>query len=129
MKKILIIPGKSKPSQAPTIFELYMINNKDYTDFEVGKCLSEPYYDSGYSPFSDMTDCGFDQEIAQELYKQTQGQFRYVINIEITGESYFNGESTEYDSSYTYKIVSKEPSDYFDELYPINNNCLDKDRN
>ena len=26
-------------------------------------------------------------------------------------------------------VISKEPSDYFDELYTINNNCLDKDRN
>lgn len=94
-------------------FELFLVNNEEYTDYDVGKRLSpEPQY-----PQIDCYDDAMEviDEIAKELLSDFSGQQRLAIEVE---PSYsWNGSFYEEpDYNYSYSVVSREDSRHFDDL-------------
>ena len=97
-------------------FELYIINNGQYQDYDIGNKISGEIKESGYDCFyEDVCEADIAKEIADALYETTDGQFKYIIDIQLEYTKDWDGE---YDVDYTYTIVSKEPTSYFDETYP-----------
>lgn len=98
-------------------FELYIINNDEYTDYSLGEKVEGEVWENGYDCFTeDVCACGIPEEIANELYKTTNGQFKYVVRVDVEYTTSTGWDGTEYDMDYTYSVVSKEPTNYFDEM-------------
>ena len=92
--------------------ELYIINNEQYTDYDIGDCL----YNS--APQSGVEDDAYEVcgEIAEDLYKTINGEYKCIIEIELEYiSSYYYFEGWEYDMDYSYHLVSKEETDYWKE--------------
>jgi hypothetical protein len=94
--------------------ELFIINDDKYTDFEVGKMI-DTQRENGYDLGDDVSEVI--DEIAEALYKDNQGQFKFLLEIKFTYDStYYYGSGWESDMDYEFTILSKEDSDYFDNM-------------
>lgn len=96
--------------------ELYIINDDQYTDFEVGKKF-DTRRENGYDLGDDVSEVV--DEIAKELYKDYHGQFKFLLEIKFTYETSYDWYYGvwEGDMDYEFTILSKEDSDYFDDIY------------
>lgn len=98
-------------------FELYIINDDQYTDFEVGNKIYGERLSNGYDCFAEEVP-EIVGEIAEKLYKECKGQFKYIIEtcFEYTETyDYYYGVN-EYDMNYEFVVITKEPTDYFDDI-------------
>ena len=96
-------------------FEFFIINDGRYTDYDIGE-IFDYIRENGYDLAEYVVEVA--DEIATELYKTTTGQFKFLIEINFTYEKdydYYYG-AYEYDMDFDYTVVSKEESNYFDEL-------------
>lgn len=91
-------------------FELYILNDQTYTDYEIGKCLTESKDIDAL-----WDDCrAIASEIAEELYKQIHGQYKCIINVALMYYKAGNpSDGYEYDMDYEYFVESLSVSDYF----------------
>lgn len=97
-------------------FELYIINNNQYTDFEIGNKVFGEISSNGYDCFEEEV-CEVVGEIAEKLYSECNGQFKYIIEtrFEYTETyDYYYGVN-EYDMNYEFTVIAKEPTDYFND--------------
>lgn len=95
-------------------FELHIINDDVYTDYDLGDNLSDTILPSGYDIFDDVVENAID--IANKLYKECFGQFTYIIEVDltyITTYDYFYGYDE--DLKYEYRVVDRYESSYFNE--------------
>ena len=95
-------------------FELHIINDSKYTDYDLGDLLGETILDSGYDIFDDVVE--ITNEIADKLYNECFGQFTYIIEVDltyITTHDYFEGYDE--DLKYEYRIIDRYESSYFNE--------------
>lgn len=97
-------------------FELYIINNEKYTDFEVGK-MFDTQRDNGYDLGDDINEIV--EEIAKELYRVNEGQLKLMIEVRFIYEKNYAYDfgCYEYDLDYEFTAISKEESKYFDDVY------------
>lgn len=96
-------------------FELYIINDGTYRDYDLGDRISPEPPIGGYDCFhEDVCECDLAGEIAERLYETTEGQFRYVIHVDLAyTQDPWDGE---YDMEYAFTVESKEPTVYFDTI-------------
>lgn len=98
-------------------FELYIINSGNYTDYEIGNKISGKISDNEYDCFEEEVP-EIVGEIAEKLYKECKGQFKYTIEacFEYTETyDYYYGMNEE-DMNYEFVVITKEPTDYFDDI-------------
>lgn len=98
-------------------FELYIINDNQYTDFEIGNKIFGEISSNGYDCFEEDV-CEVASEIAEKLYSECSGQFKYIIEtcFEHTETyDYYYGVN-EYDMNYKFTVITKESTNYFDEI-------------
>jgi hypothetical protein len=98
--------------------ELFIINNDKYTDFEIGKMFNTQR-ENGYDLGDDVSEVI--EEIAEGLYKDNHGQFKFLLEIKFTYDStYYYDSGWESDMDYEFTVLSKEDSDYFDVIEEYN---------
>lgn len=93
--------------------ELYIINNEQYTDYDIGDLL----YNS--NPENEVVeDDAYEvcKEIAKDLYKSIVGEYKCIVEIKLEYTySYYYFEGWEEDMTYSYQLVGKEETDYWKE--------------
>ena len=92
--------------------ELYIINNEQYTDYDIGDCL----YNSALQ--SDVKDDAYEacREIAEDLYKTVTGEYKCIVEINLDYiNSYYYFDGWECDVEWDYQLISKEETDYWKE--------------
>ena len=110
--------SKRKDNNSRTLtckFELHIINDSSYTDYEFGDILTNTILDNGYDIFEDVADSI--DKVLKQLYEECFGQFTYVIEMDLTYIStydYFDGYDE--DLEYEYRIIDRYESSYFNEL-------------
>ena len=98
--------------KAKVKLELYIINNKKYTDYDIGEIL----YSSNPESYVSDDACEVCNEIAEDLYKTITGEYKCVIEIKLEYiSSYYYFEGWEYDMDYSYKLINKEKTNYWKE--------------
>ena len=99
--------------------ELYIINDEQYTDYEVGEILdkcpnTQRWYEYENEMMEDIYDICYD--IARKLYKTITGKYKCILEIELKytySYDYFDGWDE--DLYWDYKVISKEETDYWEE--------------
>jgi hypothetical protein len=96
------------------VFELYIINNQDNMDCDLGDNLSNTISENGYDYFDDVIEI-YD-EIARKIYPNCEGEYKYLISVDLKyrpERDYFG----EYDDNfrYEYSIIGRERTDYWED--------------
>lgn len=105
---------KTNQSEYKCRFELHIINNDGYTDYELGDNLSDTILPSGYDIFDDVIENV--EKIVKELYCECFGQFTYSIEMDllyISHYDYFEGHDEELE--YKYRVIDRYESSHFNE--------------
>ncbi|MBU5331681.1 hypothetical protein KQI61_05685 [Anaerocolumna aminovalerica] len=84
---------------------MYIINNENCTDFELGKIYSTPN-ENGFDITDDVHVIA--EEIVFELYKSYKGKFKFLIDANFTFHKDYSYDygCYEYDMDYEYEILN-----------------------
>lgn len=92
--------------------ELYIINNEQYTDYDIGDIVYKSTVDD--EVLADAYEvCRY---VAKKIYQTFTGEYKCIIEIElayICSYDYFDGWYE--DMHWNYELISKEETDYWDE--------------
>lgn len=98
--------------------ELYIINNEQYTDYDIGDVLYKSTSDDEAYTNSEVLDDAYEacRDIAEKLYKTITGEYKCIVEIELEYiYSYYYFDGWDLDLVWDYELISVEETDYWKE--------------